>query len=436
MGTRTLVCMPSHRVRLLNAKVVCALIIGLGATISLPAEDPDAVTITYFWGEGCPACERQNSFLNDLSAAYPELTIERFEVWNDPEDREFFQNVGEELGFEAGPVPTTVIGERYWIGFTQQYEREIVSTVEECFRNECPEPGPDSKGRGSRDELVLPLLGRIDPASVAPALSTMLIAGVDGFNPCSLWVLTMLFALVAYAGSRAKTAVVGTTFLAVTAIVYGAFIAGVFTVLTLVERLGWIRLVTAVPAFLFGALSIREYFAASGRLRTTLSAQQKRSIAGRMRVALTGKRSLAATVGATVLIAAGVAVAELPCTAGFPVVWSGLMAQQGVSGPAFGALLVLYVLVYLLLELVVFTAAVYGLGIRRFTEGYGRIIKLVGGTLMLVLAVALVALPEALTNPARTLKLFSIGVGGAILIALVRARLISSRQKNPTSGEL
>ena len=49
---------------------------------------------------------------------------------------------------------------------------------------------------------------------------------VDGVNPCSLWVLTMLLALVLHSGSRRRVMAVGGTFLLVTSLMYGLYIVG------------------------------------------------------------------------------------------------------------------------------------------------------------------------------------------------------------------
>ncbi len=64
--------------------------------------------------------------------------------------------------------------------------------------------------------------------------------------------------------------------------------------------------------------------------------------------------SLPALVGATFLMALGITLAEFPCTAGFPVVWTGILNTQGITGPTFGILFLIYMNIYLLNELLVF----------------------------------------------------------------------------------
>jgi hypothetical protein len=73
-----------------------------------------------------------------------------------------------------------------------------------------------------------------------------MIALVDGFNPRSLWVLSVLLALTLNTGSRRKLFWVGLTFLTVTALVYMAFITGIFTMLHVLPFVGWVRGIVAL----------------------------------------------------------------------------------------------------------------------------------------------------------------------------------------------
>lgn len=281
----------------------------------------------------------------------------------------------------------------------------------------------DGAARAAEEETFrLPVLGEVGIFDRTPLVVTAVIALVDGFNPCSLWVLTMLLALVAYARSRVKTVLVGATFLVVTATTYGAFILGVFTVFAFLPYMDWIRGLTALIAASFGLVSVKEYFAPGGGLHMSLSPRQRRGIAKRFRAVLRGERSYAALIALTAAAAAGIALVELPCTAGFPVVWSGFMAARGISGGAFVALLVIYVLLYLLIEIALFAIAVIGLGVERMTEGYARVVKLFGGLFMLALAAALVFMPQAVTNIEQTLAFLAVAFAVGLAIVAVHGR--------------
>src|SRR5690606_26919507 len=93
----------------------------------------------------------------------------------------------------------------------------------------APEPGePDALSGAVENGLYLdlPLIGRVDLDLQSIAIGTALIAFVDGFNPCSMWVLSMLLALTLHTGSRRKVLLIGLVFLTVTAVIYALFIAG------------------------------------------------------------------------------------------------------------------------------------------------------------------------------------------------------------------
>ena len=71
----------------------------------------------------------------------------------------------------------------------------------------------------------MPLLGTLNLANESQIVSTVLIAFVDGVNPCSIWVLSVLLALTLRTGSRKKVFLIGLVFITVTASIYALFIA-------------------------------------------------------------------------------------------------------------------------------------------------------------------------------------------------------------------
>jgi heme/copper-type cytochrome/quinol oxidase subunit 3 len=126
-------------------------------------------------------------------------------------------------------------------------------------------------------------------------------------------------------------------------------------------------------------------------------------------------------LGATAAMAAGVTLFELPCTVGFPMVWADLMAQWKPSAAAFGGLLLVYLLVFLLDELVLFGAAVATLRVTRLDQRQGRLLKLVGGMVMLFLAAVMLLRPDWMNEllPA-TLVVVSALLAAGVVHLLVR----------------
>ena len=380
--------------------------------------DDETLHMLVFISDVCPHCQAQKPFLESLDEAHDELVVESFEIRRSESDRQLFRAVAAAHGVGADSVPAVFVGGRAWIGDSGLIRRQIATHVERCIeRGDCPD-SRDTEQHFEQASTVhesvsfnVPLVGTIDLMVQPVVVSTALIAFVDGFNPCSLWVLTILLALVIHSGSRKRILAVGLTFLTVTAAIYGMFIAGVFGALNLMLMTGWIYWVVALFALVFAVVNIKDYFWFQRGISFTIDEKHKPGIYRRIRGLIADGRSTPALIGATALMAAGIAFIELPCTAGFPVVWSGIVASHEIDWLHFTFLLGLYLLIYLAIELVIFLVALTTLRVDRFEERHGRILKLIGGIIMLALAGVLVFAPELMHDIRGALGVFAVALG-------------------------
>ena len=406
-------------------------------TLVLAAPDAPGVSLYLFWGDGCPHCAAEKRFLDELLTRQPGLEIRSYEVYHDAANRRLYAEMAAAYGFEAGSVPATFVADSVWVGFSDRLAPQIEGRVAYCLEYlDCSDPadrlsaasravlvpstGPDpevSPGPTSTT-VTLPLVGSFDLAARSLFVVTGLIALVDGFNPCSLWVLSLLLAVVIHSGSRRRILLVGGTFLTVTSLTYGLFIAGIFNVLAVISYLDWIRLLVAAIAMTFGLINIVDYVSSRSKMTLTIADRYKPGIYRSIRRVAQGDRSLWAAVAGTAAMAFGITVVELPCTAGFPVIWSGVVADRSPSLPAFLLLLLVYIAVYLIDELVVFSAAVVTLKAGRLEERHGRLLKLLGGVVMISLATVLLIRPELMTQLGAVLGVFAAALGVGVIITL------------------
>jgi glutaredoxin len=412
----------------MRARSLVALVLGIAAVLLGPSaagDDDDRVELVLFWGEGCPHCATEKEWLAEAEQRYPQLDVAQHEVWYDEDNRELFEQTARELGFEASAVPTTVIGERYWVGWSDVVQQEITTVIE--LGGDAP---AEQDGEGRSSSVRVPLVGDVDVGSDSLVVSTLVIGFVDGVNPCSLWVISVLLAIVVRTRSRTRVFAVGLTFLTVTALMYAVYMAGIYSAMTVVGHLPLIQLVVALVAGVFGVVSLKDYFAFRRGISFTISDSAKPGIYRRMRAAA-GKRELLPSLAATVVLAVGVSLLETPCTAGFPVLWTGLLAAQGVgTGEAIG-LFGLYLLPFLIDELVVFGVAVATMRAAKLQERHGRVLKLVGGTMMLALAVTVVVSPEAMADPLIAMLVFAAAFAAAAVVHLVTRRLTPEPTDSP-----
>ena len=421
------------------------------------------VYIYLFWGEGCPHCAKAKPFLEKLAAKYPGVVLKEIEIYNSEENQALFYRMAEKFGIQQLGVPLIFIGPYHLLGYIEDMDPQIEAVVLECIQKGCIDPAsilaampaettqatpaappplvttpetsitsPSNSETNSANystagalvpqsnQLEIPLLGKVDLSSHSALLSTALIALVDGFNPCSLWVLTMLMALTLHTGSRRKVFLIGIIFLTVTSLIYALFITGLFSLLTFVGFMGWARIAVCLVALFFAVVNIKDYFWYKEGLSFSIADGQKPGIFKRMRAVVNASQSPWGMAAATIILAAGVSLVEFSCTAGLPVMWVNLLSAQNVGTTAFILLLLVYMLIYQLDEMVIFFSSVATLKASRLEEKHGRLLKLISGMLMLTLALVMLINPALMNSIGSSLAIFGLSLAATLLILLIQ----------------
>lgn len=397
-----------------------ALTLGLAAAVGMAspaaAADGDPVELLLFWGDGCPHCADEKEWLVGIQDEYPDLVVKDYEVWFDEENRQLYEEVAADHGIEPQGVPGTFVGDLGWIGFSDATAAEIEATIAALTAGEEPEPVQQAV-------VDIPLVGPVDLGDSSLVVSTLVIGFVDGVNPCSLWVLTVLLALVLHGGSRKRVMAVGGTFLLVTSAMYGLYIIGFFSVLSYVGYVGWIQLAVAVVVGALGLLQIKDYFWFHEGPSLGIGDDSKPGMFKRMRGLAAHDRPLPGVLLATAGLAVGVSLLETPCTVGLPMMWTNLVSQQDVGLPGAAVLFALYMAVFLLDELIVFAVAVTTMRATRLQERHGRELKLVSGVVMVTLSVVMLAAPQVMESILGALGVFAAAAAVvAVVVAVGRSR--------------
>lgn len=108
------------------------------------------------------------------------------------------------------------------------------------------------------------------------------------------------------------------------------------------------------------------------------------------------------------------------------MVWTNLLTSQAIGGWEFILLLLVYMIIYMLIEIVTFIPAAMSLKSRRFEEKSGRVLKLVGGMLMLTLSIVMLVNPAIMNKISTTLLVFVIALGVTGLILLLHKKVLPS----------
>ena len=98
----------------------------------------DIVKVYVFYGDGCSHCEALHEFLNALKqdGKYnSKFEVVDYEVWYNEENENLMKRIASKFDYEIGGVPFYVIGDKYFNGYSSEYEQDIKTTINSAFEN-------------------------------------------------------------------------------------------------------------------------------------------------------------------------------------------------------------------------------------------------------------------------------------------------------------
>ena len=229
---------------------------------------------------------------------------------------------------------------------------------------------------------------------------TALIAILDGFNPCTMWVLSFLLVLlISVSHSKKRILVVGYTFVAVVFLIYFLFMAAWLNIFMYLGYIDILRIIIGSVALIAGLINCKEYFFFRKGVTLMIQDKHKKPLVNKIESMKdkikTG--SMPALIGASVVLAAFASLVELPCTAGWPLIYTTILAEKVFEDSmVYYGYLLLYNLIYVIPLAVIITVFGCFLKGKQVTKEQMQIIKLIGGVFMVALGIVLLVNPELL----------------------------------------
>lgn len=378
-------------------------------------EATEKVILYFFWGDGCPHCAKEEIFLDTLRKKYPQLEVKSYEVWHNRVNALFFSYMAESAGIPSTGVPVTFINTEVFAGFDDRKAREIESRIQYCIRgkNTCVDPSEKTDKPVSEDKhqiITVPFLGDIDASKISLPVMTVILGGLDSFNPCAFFVLFFLLSLLIHAKSRKRMFLIGGTFVFFSGFIYFVFMAAWLNLFLITGQLRTVTVIAGAIALVVALVNIKDFFFFSKGVSLSISEKAKPKLFERMRNLMKATSVLSMMAG-TVVLALAANAYELLCTAGFPMVFTRVLTLQKLSTAGYYLYLLLYNCIYVLplaSIVVIFTVT---LGARKLSEWQGRRLKLLSGLMMFFLGLILL-IDSALLN-----NIFaSVGLLAAVLI--------------------
>lgn len=371
-----------------------------------------SVDVYFFWSATCPHCLEARPEIQAMAADRPWIRLHDLELSRHPENAERYRAMARQLGEEAMYVPALFYCGQLATGWNGG--AALLAALEACRTADLAAPPPAAA------TLQLPLLGTISGEQFSLPLLTLVIAGLDAFNPCAFFVLLFLLSLLVHQQSRRRMLIIGGVFVLCAGLMYFAFMAAWLNLFLVLGNLPWITAAAGLLALAIGIINIKDFIAFNQGISLSLPASRKARIFERGRRILKAA-SLPAMLGATVLLAIAANFYELLCTAGFPMVFTRLLTLQVGSATGRYLYLALYNLIYVLPLLLIVLAFVYKMGSRKLSEREGRLLKLLSGLMMFGLGALLLAAPQYLGHPGPAFGLL-LAAGGLTWLAARRWR--------------
>lgn len=372
----------------------------------------ETVSIHFFYDKICAHCQLEKTELERLSTVYSNLVVHYYEITDYPENYALFLEVKTVFDLETANTPFTVIGGVALVGYNPQVRNQIeklitrytrqshVDIIDKVIRQiEVLESDFDSIELLPGDTVVLPILGEVAIDELGLLVAAVVIGAVDGFNPCAMWVLIFLITMLLHTKDRKRMWILGVSFLVASAFVYFLFMVAWLQVAVSVVAISWLRISIGVLAFGFGSWSLSKFMKTLKQTEVgceVTTDSSKKRLMDRIRKVIATQNLALATLG-VVLLAFSVNLIELACSAGLPLLFTQILAFNQLSTSAYYGYILIYILFFLLDDLLVFSIAMFTMKVSGISNRYQRYAHLVGGLIMILMAIFLIFFPNFLS---------------------------------------
>ena len=185
-------------------------------------------------------------------------------------------------------------------------------------------------------------------------------------------------------------------FIFVSGLVYFLIMAVWLNLVLVFGMIKWVRLLIGLMALLAGGWSLRSWWKNREGGCEVVGEEKRQKLFSRFK-AVTSKQSLVlATLGIAV-VAVGMNLIELACSAGLPAVYAQVLALNQLPRLNYYLYILVYIVFFMLDDLVVFVIAMITLRAIGIESKFSRWSKLIGGVVMFLIGASLLFKPELLS---------------------------------------
>jgi len=372
-------------------------------------ETTGEIAISLFHSPTCPHCKEEKTWLLELAHERGDINLHFYDV-STPEGYEVYEQFTEMEGLQK-VVPYTLVNNTVVQGFdtVENTGAQILGLVDEAkmsghnlYAQEFIDAG-GSEALGKEQQSVseklshitLPLIGKTVDLSWMPLpMLSMTLGFIDGFNPCAMWVLVTFLMILAQLGDRKRMVQIAGIFILAEAVMYYLILNVWFYTWNFVQLNQYIVPIVALISIGGGAFFLWEWKQGDGTCKVT-NAKQRAQISKRINLLANAKMGFV-TVLSIIALALSVNVIEFACSVGIPQMFTKVLDLNQLGFWAYQGLMGLYILFYMVDDVIVFGIALIGMEYIGLTTKYIRYTNLIGGILMILLGIVMMFKPEML----------------------------------------
>lgn len=399
-------------------KIIYTLILFLMFIPSISAKENE-VNIYFFHSNTCPHCKEEIKLLNELDEYYDNINIYKYEISND-NNSVLLSNIGTLLDVKITGVPFTIIGNKYFVGYSSENSKKtFISTIkyfstysytdvvgkyikENNFPNSeeinlptdgiTPDISPEEYNKNYANYTFnLPIIGQVDTSKLTLPLTTIVIGLVDGFNPCAMWILLFLITMLVGLNDRKKMFILGLSFILTSGVVYFLIMLLWLDLSKLLINVSYIRIIIGLTGVIIGSINLLKGLKKEKGC-TIVEDKKRNKIITKIR-SFTKEKNMFLCILGVVTLGVSVNVIELACSLGLPLIYTEILSLANITKLESIIYLIIYIFFFLIDDIIVFIIAMFTLKVTGLSNKYSKLSKILGGVILILLGVLLIFFP-------------------------------------------
>ena len=372
------------------------------------------ITINLFYSETCPHCASEKEFLEAYDQEFDNVTVNYYEVTQNEENSQLLDNVKKTLNVSHNYVPYTVIGEIGLSGFSDNIESQIKHFVEKYQDEEYYDLVSKVKDAGEpitltdkeeteneedidENTVSVPIIGSTTMQDISLPLASIIIGFIDGFNPCAMWILVFLISMLLSVKDKKRRIGLGIIFLIASGIVYMLFMVAWLNIILSTIQISIIQKLIGIVAIVGAAWNIYSYIKTKNSdIGCEVTNENKRKQMMQKVKKYVGEKSFLLAAIGLIGLAFSVNLVEFACSAGWPVVFTEILALHNLSKISYFIYIMIYIIFYMIDDIIIFIIAMITLEVTGISNKYNKYSHLIGGILMLIIGLLMIFKPSIL----------------------------------------